>query len=100
MSPILSFQPYAEKTGIYLETAGVGALKTSKAAAPGVVAGRCSGCGRCAAACPQHLFTLETRGFRKAAVKQYPQRCSCCGRCVAGCPMEAISSTAIILPLP
>ncbi len=56
-----------------------------------VDAARCSGCGRCIAACPMPLFAFETIAWRKTVVLQDAQRCSGCARCEARCPVGAIS---------
>lgn len=60
---------------------------------PEVTTVRCSGCGRCVAACPDRLFTLETAGYRKYAVLLSPARCSTCLLCVAACPVGALVRT-------
>jgi ferredoxin len=52
---------------------------------------RCSGCGRCIAACPLPLFSFETVGWRKTAVLTDAPRCTGCARCEAVCPVKAIS---------
>jgi ferredoxin len=57
---------------------------------PGVEVARCSGCGRCVAACPERLFTLEVSGFRKHAVLGSPERCTLCLDCLAACPVQAL----------
>ncbi|HPX60703.1 MAG TPA: 4Fe-4S dicluster domain-containing protein [Deltaproteobacteria bacterium] len=51
---------------------------------------RCSGCGRCVAACPLRLFTLESHGGRKSALIVDIAACTACGKCVTDCPMAAI----------
>jgi ferredoxin len=51
---------------------------------------RCTGCGRCVAACGERLFTLETTGYRKHAAMKSPERCSRCLKCVAECPVAAL----------
>ncbi len=56
-----------------------------------VDATRCSGCGRCIAACPLPLFTFETIAWRKTVVLRDVQRCTGCARCEARCPVGAIS---------
>jgi NAD-dependent dihydropyrimidine dehydrogenase PreA subunit len=60
---------------------------------PKVATKRCSGCGRCVAACPDRLFTLETAGYRKYAVLLSPACYSSCLSCVAACPMGALVHT-------
>lgn len=58
---------------------------------PTITIERCSGCGRCVAACPERIITLETEKHRKHAVITEPRQCTDCGACVAACPIEAIS---------
>ncbi len=55
---------------------------------------RCTGCGRCVAACEERLFTLETVSHRKYANLVSPERCSICLKCVAECPVGAISTVS------
>ena len=52
---------------------------------------RCTGCGRCVAACPDRLLSLEPSGYRKHAVMAALGRCDRCLRCLAECPVEAIT---------
>jgi NAD-dependent dihydropyrimidine dehydrogenase PreA subunit len=54
---------------------------------------RCTGCGRCVAACRDRLITLDPVGNRKIAWLKYPERCSLCGKCLAECPVGAIAQT-------
>ncbi len=54
-----------------------------------VDAARCSGCGRCVAACALRLFAFETHNWKKTSVMQDAERCSGCGDCVAKCPIDA-----------
>lgn len=51
---------------------------------------RCTGCGRCVAACGSRLITLEIEGFRKHARLGAPERCSGCLACVEACPVGAL----------
>lgn len=59
-------------------------------AAPHIEASRCTGCGRCVAACRRRNLTLESSGFRKEAVFLVRERCAGCLDCVAACPVRAI----------
>jgi NAD-dependent dihydropyrimidine dehydrogenase PreA subunit len=55
---------------------------------------RCSGCGRCIAACPLPLIAFETTAWRKTAVLQDADPCTGCGKCEARCPVGAIAMVA------
>jgi len=59
---------------------------------PQVDTGRCSGCGRCVAACPFRLFTLEACGYRKYAVLKAPEACIGCLLCLEACPVKALKA--------
>ena len=52
---------------------------------------RCTGCGRCVAACDLHLLSLERVRWEKFAVLQEPDRCSGCSVCAVWCPFHAIT---------
>lgn len=52
---------------------------------------RCSGCGRCVAACGARLYTLEDSGNRKHAVRRDAGRCERCLSCLRECPLGAIT---------
>lgn len=54
-------------------------------------AGRCSGCGRCIAACHLPIFTFQTQAWRKTAVVQQGKLCTGCGKCEQRCPVGAIA---------
>jgi NAD-dependent dihydropyrimidine dehydrogenase PreA subunit len=54
---------------------------------------RCTGCGRCVAACPLRLFTLDTFGQRKTAVLTAPEQCTGCMQCTVECPVGALSDS-------
>ncbi|HET8870748.1 MAG TPA: 4Fe-4S dicluster domain-containing protein [Aquabacterium sp.] len=55
---------------------------------------RCTGCGRCVAACPPHVIWLEAEGPRgwgpKHAVLHDVPGCTGCAKCVKVCPFDAI----------
>ncbi|MGB9081114.1 MAG: 4Fe-4S dicluster domain-containing protein [Desulfuromonadaceae bacterium] len=73
-----------------METDGTGALKRDRRDIPKIDPARCSGCGRCVAACPEKVITLETVRHHKTAVLQHSERCTSCGRCVKACPVAAL----------
>ncbi|MFZ4855174.1 MAG: 4Fe-4S binding protein [Desulfuromonadaceae bacterium] len=89
MPPLLPLQSQAVKTRIHLETDGSGFVDIVSSA-PTVNVTACSGCGRCVAACPEKIISLETKRFHKNAVMQPPERCTSCGRCIDACPIEAL----------
>jgi len=64
---------------------------TRSARLPEVDPDRCTGCGRCVAACDVHLLSLETLHWRKFAVLHAPQRCTGCSDCAVTCPFHAIT---------
>ncbi|BCO11189.1 4Fe-4S ferredoxin, iron-sulfur binding domain protein [Citrifermentans bremense] len=51
---------------------------------------RCTGCGRCVAACGSRLLSLEVDGFRKYAQIGISKRCKRCLACAAACPVRAL----------
>lgn len=55
---------------------------------------RCTGCGRCVAACDLHLLSLETLRWEKFSVLHEPQRCTGCSLCAVKCPFDAITMQA------
>jgi ferredoxin len=73
-----------------METDGAGALTIHRPGLPQIDASRCSGCGRCVAACPEKIISLEVDGYRKHAEIVNIERCTSCGRCLLNCPVEAI----------
>ena len=58
---------------------------------PEVDADRCTGCGRCVAACEPRVLSLETTNWRKAAVLHGRADCTGCSLCAVVCPFRAIT---------
>lgn len=52
---------------------------------------RCTGCGRCVAACEPHVLSLELVRWKKSAVLHAPDRCTGCSLCAVKCPFHAIA---------
>jgi ferredoxin len=59
---------------------------------PEIAPQRCTGCGRCVAACGPHLLSLDVTRFRKTAVLALNamDACTSCNRCAVACPFAAI----------
>lgn len=58
-----------------------------------VVGPRCTGCGRCIAACPPKVMSLERRGWDKVSTLHDAAGCTGCSLCAAVCPFDAITMT-------
>lgn len=58
---------------------------------PEIDPGRCTGCGRCIAACAPHVLALERRGWEKVSVLLDAAACTGCHQCAWRCPFEAIT---------
>ena len=66
---------------------------------PVVDTARCTGCGRCVAACGPHLLSLETVRWQKFATLNDAPLCTSCNRCAVVCPFHAITMRRVT-PLP
>ena len=51
---------------------------------------RCTGCGRCIAACEPRVLWLAARGWEKSAALHDAGGCTGCSKCAAVCPFNAI----------
>ena len=59
---------------------------------PEIAADRCTGCGRCVAACEPRVLSLETMpDWRKSAVLHGRDDCTGCSLCALRCPFDAIT---------
>ena len=74
-----------------METAPPPTVDSGLPSPPRIITQQCTGCGRCVAACPLHLMTLEVSGYRKHATLTDPRRCTTCGRCVEACPVGGVT---------
>jgi ferredoxin len=54
------------------------------------IGSRCTGCGRCVAACAVRVLWLERMGFDKRAVLHRPSGCTGCAQCAVVCPVHAV----------
>ncbi|MCM2252820.1 MAG: 4Fe-4S dicluster domain-containing protein [Ramlibacter sp.] len=59
-------------------------------ALPVIASSRCTGCGWCVAACPDHLLVLEVEAWKKSAQLVRPDLCTGCAKCIPVCNFGAI----------
>jgi len=58
-----------------------------------LILNKCTGCGRCIAACRFRALSLQTErpdGFGRKLAVLTPERCTECGECVPACPHQAL----------
>lgn len=68
---------------------------------PLIARSRCTGCGWCVAACPDHLLVLEVdEQRRKAAELPQPDLCPGCGKCIPVCNFRAITLVKRVAGVP
>jgi ferredoxin len=66
-------------------------VTSAPGARPDIDTARCTGCGRCVAACHLHLLSLERQGWEKFSALHETDRCTGCKACEVTCPFSAIS---------
>ena len=64
---------------------------------PVITPSRCTGCGWCVAACPDHLLVLEVQARKKSAQLALPELCSGCAKCIPVCNFGAIEMTRVAI---
>jgi ferredoxin len=58
---------------------------------PAIAVDRCTGCGRCVAACGPRVLSLEVEHWRKRAVLHDVDGCTGCSLCAVRCPFGVIT---------
>lgn len=77
-------------TPICPDEAGRNILR-ARIALPTIDTARCTGCGRCVAACHLLLLSLERQGWEKFSALHEGDRCTACKACEVACPFGAIT---------
>ncbi len=57
---------------------------------PTIAPERCTGCGRCVAACEPHVLSLHPQGWVKVAALDDAAGCTGCAQCLVVCPFGAV----------
>ena len=57
---------------------------------PTIAPTRCTGCGRCVAACAAHVLSLHPLGWVKTAALDDAAHCTGCAQCKVVCPFGAV----------
>ncbi|WP_157269600.1 ATP-binding protein [Azohydromonas aeria] len=70
---------------------GAARSRPARAPLPDIDAARCTGCGRCIAACPVHVLSFHTVRWTKFAVLVEADPCTGCSLCERRCPFNAIT---------
>ena len=57
---------------------------------PAITPERCTGCGRCVAACASHVLSLHIHKWVKTARLDDASACTACAQCLVVCPFGAV----------
>jgi ferredoxin len=57
---------------------------------PVITPTRCTGCGRCVAACGPHVLSLQPQGWVKVAALDDAEGCTGCAQCQVACLFGAV----------
>jgi ferredoxin len=80
------FRPYSQRI-----PGSTPSVPVARTLVPSIDAARCTGCGRCVAACSPHVLSLEPRGWVKSSALHDAVRCTGCGECEMSCPFGVIA---------
>lgn len=65
-------------------------MSPARRCVPAIDPARCTGCGRCVAACPPHVLSLHPLGWVKTAALDDAAHCTGCAQCRVVCPFDAV----------